>query len=55
MSDDQVTEIEIDEIETDYDKSEEIDDLFEAEYDLVFLPDGSILESVSVLDDPDLP
>ena len=38
--------------DTDYDETEDSDDLFELEYDIVYLPDGSIIESTSVLDDP---
>jgi hypothetical protein len=38
--------------DTDYDETEDSDDLFELEYDIVYLPDGSIVESTSVLDDP---
>ena len=40
--------------DTDYDETEDSDDLFELEYDIVYLPDGSIVESTSVLDDPSL-
>jgi len=38
--------------DTDYDRAQDGGDLFELEYDIVYLPDGSIIESTSVLDDP---
>lgn len=38
--------------DTEYDKSDEIDDLFDRKYDEVFLPDGSRLRPTSILDDP---
>lgn len=39
-------------IETDEDRLREVDDRLLMIYDDVFLPDGSLLEPLSILDDP---
>lgn len=48
MDDDEIMDEQL--VETDYDRSG--DDRYRRDYDEVFLPDGSLLQPMSVLDDP---